>query len=508
MKQITRGRQAASGGWPYQSLVLMAALALGALGAGALFAADAVSPEWEVGQADVSPRDLVVTAPPEAPAELTIQEAVDIALRHNVGFRRTLQRLLAARSSWLTARQLWDLEVFGSVTRTGDGEALDSREAGAALRYGATTGADLSLRAALRDLQDEESQAELQASLRQPLLAGAGPASSAYEQLRRARNSYRAALLSFFVERQSLVASVISSYFGALEQQQLVENQEFSLTLAQEAVRDSELRLQEGLIAELDLTRAQLSLSRAQSALIGQRRAMRDAMDRLLLLLGLQVDGDPALVTTVSYEPLEMDLEAAISQALLLQPDLQLADLGLENREAALRIARSYSLPSLDLVGAWRRSDNALAQDSWTAGLQLSVPIASRSLREAVLQAQWDLLVEQQAKEDLRQRIVSEVRSQFRAAEAARANVEIASQSLEVARSSLHFARRMVEEGLRTNRDLLDAQEDLTRTSNLLVSSNIAYYLALVRLRQAIGLDISQDLPTERREPQEVPPTP
>jgi len=48
----------------------------------------------------------------------------------------------------------------------------------------------------------------------------------------------------------------------------------------------------------------------------------------------------------------------------------------------------------------------------------------------------------------------------------------------------------MVEEGLRTNRDLLDAQDDLTRSQTSLVSSKINYYLALVRLRVAVGLDI------------------
>jgi hypothetical protein len=78
--------------------------------------------------------------------------------------------------------------------------------------------------------------------------------------------------------------------------------------------------------------------------------------------------------------------------------------------------------------------------------------------------------------------------------------VQSAEESLKVAKQSLTAARRMVEEGLRTNLYVLDSQDDVTRDETALVTSKIDYYLALVRLRLAIGLDISQDLPTERVE--------
>jgi len=87
-----------------------------------------------------------------------------------------------------------------------------------------------------------------------------------------------------------------------------------------------------------------------------------------------------------------------------------------------------------------------------------------------------------------------------RAAEAARQNVAIATDSLALANKSLTAAKRMVEESLRTNRDVLEAMDDLTRDDTALVTSKINYYLAVVRLRRAMGLDISKDLPTERVE--------
>jgi len=449
--------------------------------------------EWQVGQTRISAADLEVIAPSPAPSEVDLEAAVRIALERNLGFRRTVQDLLGARSNWQVVRQRWTLDLFGSVERTGDGETLDARQAGAAFSYAATTGADFSVVAELDRLESDETEQTITAFLRQPLLAGQGNASAAYEEVRQARTSYRAALLAFFIDRQSLIERVVSAYFDAVQQKQLVDIQDFSVTLAEQAVEDAQLRLDAGLIPEIDLTRAQLRLARERTAAVTQRQRLQDAMDGLLALLGLEVGGMPELVTEVPYQAQSLDLQVLVAHALELRPDLRLVDLAIEDREAALRVSRSERLPSLDLFGGWARQRNGLDETSWSIGLGLSVPIGSLSLEEAVRRARWDLLVSEQAREDLRQQVIAEVRRQVRAAEAARVNVEIASQSVEVAKRSLHIAERMVEEGLRTNRDVLDAQDDLTRSQTSLVSSKINYYLALVRLRVAVGLDI---LPT------------
>ncbi len=453
-------------------------------------AADYLRTEWQVGQDQISSEDLQVIVPPPAPTQLTLEEAVQFAFRQNLGFRGTIQGLLSAHSNWLVARQRWSLEAFGSFQRVSNDTTTDESQAGAAFTYAAITGADFSVTTELNRLDSTEDERLFVATLRQPLLAGSGRASTAYEEVRRARTAYRAALLSFFSDRQSLIERVVSAYFDTVQQQQLVKIQEFSVTLAEQAVKDSQLRLDAGLIAEIDLTRAQLRLAREQTAAVSQRQALQDSMDRLMVLLGIEVGGLPELVTGVAYQPQELNLDASVSQALELRPDLRLADLALEDREAALRISRSQRLPTLDLFGGLSRQRDGVEDRSWNAGLELSVPIASSSLREAVRQAQWSLLVSRQAREDVRQQVVADVRAQVRAAGAARDNVDIATQSLELSRRSLYIAQRMVEEGLRTNRDLLDAQDDLTRSEISLVTSKIGYYLALIRLRVAVGQDV------------------
>ena len=251
-------------GWGAVGWVVLFALVWGS--GAALTASEYPRAEWQVGQDKVSPQDLEVTAPPPAPEELTIQEAVALALRHNLGFRRTVQRLLSAGSGWRVAQQRWDLELFGRIERSGDGETLEERQAGVGLSYYAVTGADFSVVAELDRLESAEREQMVTATLRQPLLAGRGDASAAYEEVRRARNAYRAALMTFFVERQELVERVISAYLNTVQRQQVLGIQESSVKMAEEAVRDADLRLKEQVAVELDLMRAQLQLAGRQTA--------------------------------------------------------------------------------------------------------------------------------------------------------------------------------------------------------------------------------------------------
>jgi outer membrane protein len=458
---------------------------------------ETVAPQWSVGQDRLSGKDLAVTIPLKAPETLSLQEAINYALRYNVGFREAIQNLLNARSNWQVAGQRWDLTLSGSVERTRlAGVTGDEQTAAATFDFAALTGATFSVIGEIDKLEAEQAVRSLNITLEQPLLRGRGKASSAYEELRSARNGYRTALLAYYVSRQSLIEQVISAYFNSVRQQQLTVIQDSGISRAEQSVNDAQLRLDAGLIPEIDLTNAQLRLANARNAAVLQQQALADAMDNLLLILGLQVGAMPRLVTAVSYQAKALDLEAELGQAIKQRPEIRQAELSIEDRQAALLISRSNALPGLNVFGGWGQLSDGAPEKNWNLGLSVSLPIASNSLNEAVKRAGWDLLMAKQNFEDLRQRISAEVRSQVRAAQAAKANVDIALQSVELAKRSLHFAQRMVEEGLRTNRDLLDAQDDLTNNETTLVTNQINYYLALVRLRQAVGLEVSQDLPT------------
>lgn len=468
---------------------------------------------WAVGQGEVTADLLQVTPPAPAPAELSLQDAVKLGLARNIGFRATIQNLLDARSRYYVARQRWDLTLTGNAQHAstrdqGVTTTVDTSDLGGQFDYAALTGGTFSVTTALDHLSNEQGSNTTTISLQQPLLAGAGAASTAYETLRSARNGYREALLQYYIDRQNLIVSIIAAYFNAVEQQQLLDVQAANVRSAEQQVKDEEARFEAQLVVRLDLLQVQLQLASAHQAQISAQQAAQDAMDQLLALCGLQVGGAPPLVTAVPYKPVSVDPEAVVKEALERRPELQLDRLAIEDRTAAVRINRSQSLPTLNAFGNFQEVHQDAIDDSsrgWMFGLNLSAPIGSRNLVEQVRRARWALLVAQQQLLDEGQQVVASVRTQMRAAASAQAQTDIAMKNLEVASLSVYDANLMVQEGLSTTLYLVNAQTSLVQTQTSVVQSRVGYYLATMRLRQAMGEDVAADLPTERAVPGQGP---
>jgi outer membrane protein TolC len=452
--------------------------------------------QWEVGQDKVTPELLKVAPPATAPDELTLHEAQKLAMQSNVSFRSAILSMLNARSAWETARQRWNFSVSASYSKSHNGGTSSATSVGGGFSLDLLTGATINVSAELNRLNSEEAEQSATLSIDQPLINGAGWYSNTYQSLRAARNNYRSALLSFFDSRQSLAYEVVSSYFGVIRVQQSVKTQERYVQQVERQAKDAQLRLDNGLTTDIDVTRAQLSLSQAQTDLVNAQQDERDAMDRFLLMLGLQIGGNPKLVTQLPGQAALTDVDEATRIALEKRPAIYLTSLDLENAEIALRLARNSTLPSLAAAGALHHYTDGDTSRSWDIGLQLSVPIGSRALSEAVKHAEWALLLARQQQEYQRQEITLEIRSQVRQAESARTNVEYAIKGMEMATRQMKSAQRMVDEGLSTNRELLEAQDALAQSENNVENLKIQYYLAIINLHRAMGMDIAGELLT------------
>lgn len=124
-------------------------------------------------------------------------------------------------------------------------------------------------------------------------------------------------------------------------------------------------------------------------------------------------------------------------------------------------------------------------------GLELRLPLDKRAIKEEqeIAERELNILNEQRAFQA--ERIAEEVRSAYRALESTSTSLDILTTNLEVAKQNLHIAERMVEEGQGDNRDVLSAQEALTRAESGIISAKIDLYLATLELKYAIGEDLT-----------------
>src|SRR5205823_1593756 len=129
---------------------------------------------------------------------------------------------------------------------------------------------------------------------------------------------------------------------------ELVKVQQSAVNVTQQATDDAKKRLDAGLITEIDLTRAQLNLANVKTALVNQTGAQHDALDALVLLLGLPVGSFPELTESVPYAPADVDLNAAIREALANRPELQLLRTQRAQAQIDMSVAKDQKRPRAD----------------------------------------------------------------------------------------------------------------------------------------------------------------
>jgi outer membrane protein TolC len=460
--------------------------------------------------------NLTPTPSPQAPESLSLKQCLELAFRHSSDFRQSQEQLLNAQ------RGLWvaDQHLFYSITGSAEREKNPGGTPESAFSAGASTrwetmgggsvrvGADAGTQETFGDLLSQ--QPELTVSYDQPLLRGRGLASSTAERIRRARIALASQELSFYESHQDLAQRVIGAYFDVLLAQGEVDISQRSVDRAKQLYDINYAKFTgEGLVepgeqwvsqvAEIDVDQARLSWERAKQQLISSQQNYRDAMDRLLLAMGVLPGATPKLTTAIPYAPEQYD-EAALSEAAVLN-STQLAQLELsrQNALAALRVARSQARPDVTASFAVTDPGDTLGEgrisNGWFTGVTVDFPLLDRSLKEDAARAGRDLSVLQQRMVATRDAVKQELQRQIRAAQSSRARIDIGEQSVALATKSREAAQGMYDEGLSDYLRVLDAEDRLVEAERSLLQEKVRYFTTTIGLRRALSEDITQELP-------------
>ena len=460
--------------------------------------------------------DLKPTPSPQAPAALSLRECLTLAFRHNSGFRQNLEQLISARRGLWTADQRAFYTAAGRVEREQNpGGTPETRlSSDATVRYEASSGGSVTggvgtgTQETFGDLFSQQPSVTL--SYDQPLVRGVGLASSTYERIRSARAALATEELSFYDNHQELAQRIIEDYFAVLLARGEVEIAQRSADRAKQLYDINYAKFTgEGLkkpdevwvsqVAEIDVDQARLSWERAKQQLISRQQSHRDATDRLLLDMGFVPTGTPELTTSIAYKPQEYDEAALIPVALADSTQLGRLELSRQDTAAALRVARSERLP--DVIASAGVTDlgdtlnGVPVSTGWFSGIRVEVPLWDRRRTENAGHAERTLSVLEQRTVAARDQVSQEVQRQIRAATSSRARIAIGEQSVTLARKNREAAQGMYDEGLSDYLRVLDAEDRLVEAERSLLQEQVQYFLTTVRVRRALGEDITQGLP-------------
>ena len=289
--------------------------------------------------------------------------------------------------------------------------------------------------------------------------------------------------------RRDVLFGVAQVYYGAAGAKQVVTIQERQLAIALDHERDAKVRYDAGaspkitlLRAQIDRTRAEQDLKRAQNSYQSAKVALATLLDRERADFEVEVPPSP---------PPPENPEALRDEAPRARPDVQAAQEQVTVNENNQRGTLMRYLPTLGAFGRYQYANVTGFTGnttSWAVGLALNWNILDGFLRESDLRENRARVREAEANRDgaaLRAR--SEVESARLDLDSAVANRQKAKEQLALARENQNLVNVNYKAGAATYLEVSDANLALLTAELSQVSESLNADLATLRLLKAAG---------------------
>jgi outer membrane protein TolC len=314
----------------------------------------------------------------------------------------------------------------------------------------------------------------------------------ALEAARADRESLKAAGAAFRDARDEVVFVCASLYLEAVTAVGRIDAARAQLDTAQ-ALYDRSVAMKEaGTAAGIEVLRAQVQLQAQQQRVIFNENEFSKEKLKLARAVGLPLGQALELTDRMTYSGLEsMTVEGALETALRSRQDFESAQALVRAAEASLRSALGKGLPSVgvaaDIGKTGATVDGARETFSMQAAIELPLFQGGRQ-RGRLLEADAALREQQARLADLRSRIEYEIRSALLDVGASDERVHVAQSALSLANEQLSQAQDRFAAGVVNNIEVVQAQEAVATASDNYLSALYSHNLAKLSLARALGM--------------------
>lgn len=402
---------------------------------------------------------------------LTLQQAIELALRSNLGLIDSEQR--HAISTAERTRQLSAL--------------LPHLAASASQHYTlAETTPTGGRKIGLSYLVVPYSYQSVDLELSQ---AAVDPAS--IYRLHAASKEWAASEMSNLDSRNIVVLAAGSAYIAISASVSRVRASEAELASAQVLETLMKDRVEHSVSPEIDLIRAKVAARTAEQRLtLAQNQLQKDKL-AFTRIVGLPIEQQFRLATELSYRDVpEADLPTWITKAQAHRSDLKAARLTELSSQETVKATKARYLPSLKINAAYGGAGITPAHlyNSFDVSGSLSMPIFTSGEISSEVQIAKSNLAQRHAEYlDLQSRVQYDVRTAFLDLQAAQHSVSVAKENLELAQEGLKEAKDRFEVGLSNALEVVQAQQTAAEAEDNYISSVYAHNLAKLMLIRATG---------------------
>ena len=314
---------------------------------------------------------------------------------------------------------------------------------------------------------------------------------SKIDSLRAAKQNVQAAQFSYKDARDTVVLAVGANYLLTIAAESRVVAVQSQLDTAQTLYQLALDQENAGLAPQIDTLRAQVQVQAQQQTLIQAQNDLEKQRISLVRVIGLPVQQKFRLVNRVPYHPIpEVDVNTAYEQALQTRADYQSALSLLRAAQLNRSAAWKEHLPSLGASGNYGVlgfTPSALGP-AYTLGATLNVPVFQGEKVKADVEQADAVLKQRQAQVDnLKGAIEQDVQDAVLDLKAAAKQVEVARIGLDLAQQTLAQSQDRFAAGVTNNVEVVQAQQSLAVANDQYIASLYEHNIAKVLLARAIG---------------------
>ncbi len=343
----------------------------------------------------------------------------------------------------------------------------------------------------------------LSATVTQPLLRGSGR-KIVRERLTQAERNALYQIRSFNRYRRTFVVSIVTDYYGVLQQRDRVTNAENNYKRVAESKERLEAEADAGRKPRFEVDQAEQKVLAARDNYVRAQQEYKHKLDKFKIRLSLPTDDEVELdqnelkaLEKLGISQPDYTLHTAIETGLLRRLDLANRMDEIDDAVRRVMVAADGLGAQLDLTGGITgvpskgKTDYGKLQfhrGTYSLGFEADLPLDRKAERNAYRKTLIELEQTQREYDNKQDEVKLDVRHAYRQLAEAAERYHIQKNSLDLAQKRVASTALLLDAGRARTRDLLESQDALLRAQNNLTGALVDHVVAKLNFFQDIGV--------------------
>jgi outer membrane protein TolC len=312
----------------------------------------------------------------------------------------------------------------------------------------------------------------------------------AINDVRAERHNVIAAGHNYRSARELVVLVAANSYLQALAASARADAARAQLQSAQALYNQANNMRQNGLVAGIDVLRAEVELNTEKQRVTVAVNDFEKAKLQIGRIIGLPAGQNVTLMNELPSVPVpDITFDDALQRAYSARPDYQAALERVKAAEATRAAAIGDNLPSVTVnadYGELVAPGNSHYTFAVVGAVNIPIFQAGR-LKGKVMEADADLKSRRAEAENLRAQIYYDVKTAFMDLQAAMEQLDVATRARDVAQMTLDQSRDRFAAGVANNVEVVQAQEGVSRANEQYIDALYLYNVGKAVLARDLG---------------------